>query len=606
MSLAAWTLSYMRPYRVRMAALAVIALVQIALGLLSPWPLKLVVDNVLGGQPLPAVLQGPIAALAGDSRLGILIVVVAAGLLLQLVGQVVAMTNTQVQVDTGQRMVYSLRERLLTHLQSLSLRHHISTRTADSVYRLEADAYCVHDLVMSGMLPLATALLTLGAMFFVLLKLHVTLALLSLVVVPFLFVSLRYYSKRMVDRAEHVKQLESKLIERLYEILSSIKVVKGFAREPHELERFSTSGAETMHARLRYTWQQSLFTMLVSAITMTGTALVLGVGGALVLRGELTVGELLVVMAYLASVYGPLSSIAHTTGLLQNAIASARRVREIFAVTPEAHEVPGAIDAPAAAVEIRFEHVSFAYDSDRPILDDISFVARPGEMVALVGLTGAGKSTLVSLIPRFFEATSGRVLVDGVDVRQYRLRSLRERIAIVLQDALLFGGSVADNIRYGRLDASDEEIEQAARAAHAHDFVKRLRDGYRTPLAEAGGSLSGGERQRLSIARALLKNAPLLILDEPTSSLDALSEEAVFAALRRLRSGRTTMVIAHRLSTIRDADRILVLHEGRISAQGTHAELLESSVLYRRMCARLSVGKSLDEPETVDELMQAG
>jgi ABC-type multidrug transport system fused ATPase/permease subunit len=596
----------MRPYRVRMAALAVIALVQIALGLLSPWPLKLVVDNVLGGQPLPAVLQGPIAALAGDSRLGILIVVVAAGLLLQLVGQVVAMTNTQVQVDTGQRMVYSLRERLLTHLQSLSLRHHISTRTADSVYRLEADAYCVHDLVMSGMLPLATALLTLGAMFFVLLKLHVTLALLSLVVVPFLFVSLRYYSKRMVDRAEHVKQLESKLIERLYEILSSIKVVKGFAREPHELERFSTSGAETMHARLRYTWQQSLFTMLVSAITMTGTALVLGVGGALVLRGELTVGELLVVMAYLASVYGPLSSIAHTTGLLQNAIASARRVREIFAVTPEAHEVPGAIDAPAAAVEIRFEHVSFAYDSDRPILDDISFVARPGEMVALVGLTGAGKSTLVSLIPRFFEATSGRVLVDGVDVRQYRLRSLRERIAIVLQDALLFGGSVADNIRYGRLDASDEEIEQAARAAHAHDFVKRLRDGYRTPLAEAGGSLSGGERQRLSIARALLKNAPLLILDEPTSSLDALSEEAVFAALRRLRSGRTTMVIAHRLSTIRDADRILVLHEGRISAQGTHAELLESSVLYRRMCARLSVGKSLDEPETVDELMQAG
>ena len=606
MSLAAWTLSYMRPYRVRMAALAVIALVQIALGLLSPWPLKLVVDNVLGGQPLPAVLQGPIAALAGDSRLGVLIVVVAAGLLLQLIGQVVAMTNTQVQVDTGQRMVYSLRERLLTHLQSLSLRHHISTRTADSVYRLEADAYCVHDLVMSGMLPLITAVLTLGAMFFVLLNLHVTLALLSLVVVPFLFVSLRYYSKRMVDRAEHVKQLESKLIERLYEILSSIKVVKGFAREPHELERFSRSGAETMNARLSYTWQQSLFTMLVSAITMTGTALVLGVGGSLVLRGELTVGELLVVMAYLASVYGPLSSIAHTTGLLQNAIASARRVREIFAVMPEAHEAPGAVDAPARAVEIRFEHVSFAYDSDRPILDDISFVARPGEMVALVGLTGAGKSTLVSLIPRFFEPTSGRVLVDGVDVRQYRLRSLREKIAIVLQDALLFGGSVADNIRYGRLDASEEEVEQAARAAHAHEFVKRLRDGYQTPLAEAGGSLSGGERQRLSIARALLKNAPLLILDEPTSSLDALSEEAVFAALRRLRAGRTTLVIAHRLSTIRDADRILVLHEGRISAQGTHTELLESSVLYRGMCARLSVGRSLDEPETVDELMQAG
>jgi ATP-binding cassette subfamily B protein/subfamily B ATP-binding cassette protein MsbA len=606
MSLAAWTLSYMRPYRARMAALAVIALAQIALGLLSPWPLKLVVDNILGGQPLPAPVAEPIRALAGDSRVGMLLVVVGAGLLLQLLAQIVSMTNTQVQVDTGQRMVYSLRARLLAHLQALALRHHISTRTADSVYRLEADAYCVHDLVMSGLLPLATAVLTLGAMFIVLLNLHVALALLSLTVVPFLFVSLRYYSRRMVDRAERVKQLESKLIERLYEILSSIRVVKSFAREPHELERFSSAGAETMNARLRYTWQESLFTVLVSVITMTGTALVLAVGGSLVLRGELTLGELLVVMAYLASLYGPLSSIAHTTGLLQNAIASARRVREIFAVVPEGHDAPHAIEAPARLGEIRFEHVSFSYNEDRPILDDVSFVARPGEVVALVGLTGAGKSTMVSLIPRFFEPTHGRVLIDGVDSRKYRLRSLRERIAIVLQDAVLFGGTVGDNIRYGRLDSTEAEIEEAARAAHAHEFVRRLPQGYQTPIAEAGASLSGGERQRLSIARALLKNAPILILDEPTSSLDALSEEAVFAALRRLRHGRTTIVIAHRLSTIRDANRILVLHEGRIIAQGTHAELLESSDLYRRMCARLSVGRSLDEPETVDELMQAG
>jgi ABC-type multidrug transport system fused ATPase/permease subunit len=226
-------------------------------------------------------------------------------------------------------------------------------------------------------------------------------------------------------------------------------------------------------------------------------------------------------------------------------------------------------------------------------------------MVALVGLTGAGKSTLASLIPRFFEPTSGRVLIDGVDVSQYRLRSLRERIALVLQDAMLFGGSVAENIRYGRLDATDEEVEQAAKAAHAHEFIMRLPNGYDTPLAEAGGSLSGGERQRLGIARALLKDAPILILDEPTSSLDALSEEMVFSALRRLREGRTTVVIAHRLSTIRDANRILVLHEGRIAAQGTHQELLAANELYRRMCERLSVGRSLDEPETVDELIQA-
>jgi ATP-binding cassette subfamily B protein/subfamily B ATP-binding cassette protein MsbA len=589
-----------------MAFLAVIALTQIMLGLLSPWPLKIVVDNVLGGQPLPPHLAEKVRALAGDSRVGLLLATVAAGLLLQLVSQVVSMANTQVQVDTGQRMVYSLRAQLLAHLQALALRHHIAARTADSVYRLEADAYCVHDLVMSGVLPLLTSVLTLVAMFVVLLNVNVVLALLSLTVVPFLFVSLRYYSRRMIDRAEHVKQLESKLVERLYEILSSIKVVKSFAREPHELERFSNSGADTMTARLRYTWQESVFTLLVSAITMTGTALVLAVGGSLVLRGDITVGELLVAMAYLASVYGPLASIAHTTGLLQNAVASARRVREIFSLVPEAHDAHTAVEAPASACEIRFEHVSFSYSDDRPILDDVSFVARPGEMVALVGLTGAGKSTLVSLIPRFFEPTRGRVLIDGIDIRQYRLRSLRERIAIVLQDAVLFGSTIGENIRYGRLDASDAEVEQAARAAHAHEFVKRLRQGYETPIAEAGASLSGGERQRLSIARALLKDAPILILDEPTSALDALSEGAVFAALRRLKSGRTTLVIAHRLSTVCDADRILLLHEGRVVAQGTHSQLLTSSELYRRMCARLSVGHSLDEPETVDELMQAG
>jgi ATP-binding cassette, subfamily B, bacterial len=239
------------------------------------------------------------------------------------------------------------------------------------------------------------------------------------------------------------------------------------------------------------------------------------------------------------------------------------------------------------------------------VLHDIDFEAKPGQMVALVGLTGAGKTTLVSLIPRFYDATQGRVLIDGVDVRQYRIRSLREKIAIVLQDPVLFSGSISDNLRYGRLDATPQEIEEAGRAAHAHEFVARLPKSYETEIAEAGGGLSGGERQRLSVARAILKNAPILILDEPTSSLDAISEEIVFAALRRLRAGRTTIVIAHRLSTVRDADRILVLDGGRIAAQGRHEELLKSSQLYRRMCARLSVGKSLDEPESVDELIEA-
>jgi ATP-binding cassette subfamily B protein len=266
---------------------------------------------------------------------------------------------------------------------------------------------------------------------------------------------------------------------------------------------------------------------------------------------------------------------------------------------------PDAVDATAVRGDIRFEDVGFTYPSGAQVLHDIAFEAKPGEMIALVGLTGAGKTTLVSLIPRFFDATTGRVLVDGVDVRRYRVRALREKIAIVLQDPVLFSGSIADNICYGRLDATREEIIQAARAAHAHEFISRLPKGYDTEIAEAGGGLSGGERQRLSVARAILKNAPILILDEPTSSLDAISEEIVFAALRRLRAGRTTIVIAHRLSTVRDADRILVLDGGQIAAQGRHDELLKTSQLYRRMCARLSVGKSLDDPETVDELIEA-
>jgi ATP-binding cassette subfamily B protein len=325
MSLAAFTWSCLRPYRGRVALLATIATINVGLGVLAPWPLKLVIDNVLGGQPLPGSLQSIGVAVAGDSAAGLLIAVVVGGLLLQVLTQVLSMINVQVQVDTGQRLVYSLRARLLAHLQALALRHHIVTRTADSVYRLEADAYCVHDLVMTGLFSLFTSVLTLAAMFLVLLSLDASLALLSLAVIPLLYASLRYYSTRMVDRAQHVKEMESRLVDRLYEILSGIKVVKSFAREPHELERFADTGRETMSARLRYTWQESTFTLIVALITLSGTALVLGVGGLHVLRGELTVGGLLVVIAYLAAVYGPLSSIAHTTGKLQNELAARAR-----------------------------------------------------------------------------------------------------------------------------------------------------------------------------------------------------------------------------------------------------------------------------------------
>jgi ATP-binding cassette subfamily B protein/subfamily B ATP-binding cassette protein MsbA len=600
-------LGFLRPHRRAVVILSVLLVVQVALGALQPWPLKIVIDNVLNSaeHPLPAPVAPAVNAVTGGSIVVLLVMVVVGGVLLQVLNQFVTAYGTQLQVDTGQRMVYSLRARLFEHLESLSLHHHVTTSTGDAVYRIDADAYSIENLVMSGLIPLATSVVSLVVMFAILVGLDPLVALLALTIVPFLFLSLRYYMRTLVAQNERVKELESKLVERLFEVFSAIRLVKSFAREAIEARRFTRFGDEVMQARIGLTWQEALFGAAVGTITLLGTALVIGVGGMRVLQGSMTVGELTVVIAYLSAVYGPLSEIAHTSGTLQSAVAGVRRVRAMLALEPEQADAPGAVDARDVTGEIRYEGVGFSYPDGTRVLTNIGFDAHPGQLVALVGLTGAGKTTLVSLLPRFYDPTEGRILVDGRDAREYGLRSLRERIAIVLQDPVLFAGTIADNLRYGRLDATDEEVEAAARAAHAHDFIMRLPKQYQTSIAEAGGGLSGGERQRLSVARAVLKDAPILILDEPTSSLDAISEEIVFAALRRLRAGRTTIVIAHRLSTVKDADRILVLDGGRIVAQGRHEELLGTSQLYRRMCARLSVGRSLDEPETVDEVMQA-
>jgi ATP-binding cassette subfamily B protein/subfamily B ATP-binding cassette protein MsbA len=583
---------------------AALLLTDVALNALQPWPLKFVIDYVLPGAALPAALARVVPSSLLASRITLLVYIVAGGALLQVLNQFVSVWATQVQVDTGQRMVYDLRYRLFRHLQALGLDHHLATKTGDSVYRIDVDAYAIENLLIGGF-PLATSVTTLIVMFAILLKKDVVVALLSLAVVPFLYLSLRYYMTTLLSREERVKELESSLVGRLYETFSSMRLVKSFAREDHETRRYARAGDDTMAARISLTWQQSVFSALITTITILGTGLVVIVGGLHVMRGEMTVGDLWIVIAYLGAVYGPLSAIAHASGQLQGAVAGVKRLRAAFDTIPEAQDPPDAVDATRLRGLIQFEGVGFSYGDGTRVLDDITFNAHPGEMVALVGLTGAGKTTLVSLIPRLYDATSGRVLIDGIDVRRYKVGQLRERIAIVLQEPVLFSGSIADNLRYGKLNATAEEIERAAQAAHAHVFVSRLAKGYETEIAEAGGTLSGGERQRLSVARALLKDAPILILDEPTSSLDAISEEIVFSALRRLRTGRTTIVIAHRLSTVRDANRILVLDGGRIAAQGTHEELLKSSELYQRMCARLTVGRSLDEPETVDELIQA-
>jgi ABC-type multidrug transport system fused ATPase/permease subunit len=440
---------------------------------------------------------------------------------------------------------------------------------------------------MRGLFPIVFSAVTLAAMFIVLAGIDLQLALVSLAVVPFLFLWLRIYGQRMRPAAHRAKELESAMVQRLQETIASFRLVKSYGREDFEQHRFATAAERALHARLNTTRQESIFATMVGGLSIAGTSLVVLIGGLSVLHGRITLGTLLLLIAYLALVYGPLCGIANTTGAIQQAIASARRVRETLALVPEPLAA-GTVDAQVIQRgEVKFERVTFAYDTGAPVLDGLTFTARPGELVALVGLSGAGKTTAVSLITRLHEATGGRILIDGIDIRDFTLASLRRRVAVVLQEALVISGTVRENLRYGRMDATDEEIEAAGRAAEAHEFILGLPQGYETLLGEGGQGLSGGQRQRLGIARAFVKNAPLLILDEPTASLDTVGEARIFETLRRLQAGRTTFVIAHRLSTVRNADRILVIDGGRVAGDGRHEELVRTNGLYARLAQQM-------------------
>src|SRR4051812_6948330 len=538
--------------------------------------MKTIVDQALGSQPPSAWLLRLPGVHAGD-RVSLLIAIAVAGVAGQFLHQGVLMSHTRLFTVTGHRGTRGLRQHLFMHLQALSLLHHSRLPVGEAVHRLEADAGSLEQLLLRGAFPMTFSALTLIAMFGVLARIDVALTLVAMAVLPFMFVWIRWGARRLRPGAEHTRRLESRLTARLHESFAAIRLIKSFAREPYEGQRFSGEADAAMQARIGLTTGEAAFSLVVGGLTVIGTTLVVVAGGVLVLRGRLTVGTLLVALAYLGFVYGPLSGIANTAGSMQQALAGVARVRQTLAIAAEPAD-DGHRPVSRLIGRVTFEHVSFAYDG-RPVITDVSVDIAPGELVALVGRSGAGKTTLVSLIPRFYEAAEGRVSIDGIEVGAMRLADLRRQVAIVQQDAILMSGSVAANILYGRLEATPADVVQAVRDAHAEDFILDMPDGYATELGPGGLTLSGGQRQRLSIARAFLKDAPILILDEPTAALDLISARAVGDALQRLRRGRTTFVIAHHLSTVQDADRILVMDRGRIVASGRHDELIDGSPL---------------------------
>jgi ATP-binding cassette, subfamily B, bacterial len=570
---------YLRPYKRLAGASVAMSVFTVLVGLLAPWPLAILIDSVLQGKPLPSVLR---PLLGGWGREGILVFAVVGGLGLTVISNAVTVVNEYVNTKLDQRMVLDLRSDMFQHAQRLSQSFHDKSRTGALMYRINNQAAAVGSIAVA-MPPLGQSVLTLLGMFVITFRINAELALIALSVVPFIYYSTGYYASRIEPRLYAVRNLEGQSLSIVHEAMAMLRVIVAFGREQHEYTRFREQGETAVRARVGVTVRQTLFSLAVNTITACGSALVLGFGAHEVLRGRLTVGELLVVISYISSVYRPLQDISHTIGSLQERFISLRGALALLDRHPEIVDSPLAKSIDRAAGRITFDHVGFSYRGRVDTLVDIAFEASPGERIGIVGPTGAGKTTLVALIPRFYDPNRGRVLLDGVDIRDLTLESVRRQISLVHQEPLLFTGTIAENIRYGRLDATQDEVEEAARNANAHAFIERLPDGYRTVLGERGVLLSGGERQRISVARAFLKEAPILILDEPTSSIDSKTEGVILDALDRLMDNRTSFMIAHRLSTVRYADRILVVDEGRLVEHGAHEDLIARDGLYRQL-----------------------
>jgi ABC-type multidrug transport system fused ATPase/permease subunit len=540
--------------------------------LLAPWPMKLIFDQVLLGKPLPEYLS-PVAGVMGHGPAVALAVLAAALVVVALASAVFAFYQMFLTSRIGYRMVYALRSELFDHLQRLSLSFHNRSRTGELLNKVTSDTNILKDVYAESALTFLTSTLTIGSMFVVMFSLDWKLALVVLATFPVLFFTLFHVLKAVRKSARRQRRNEGKVASRIGELLMSVPLVQAFGRESYERERFESETAESMEESIRTARREAAATRLVDLVSAAGTAVGVLVGGYRVLDGAMTPGDLLVFVAYIREIYKPVRTMARISARFSKATVSAERISEILEIEPEITDAPDAVEAHGLRGEIVFDNVSFGYEPGKPILRDVSFRIPAGRRVALVGASGAGKSTIANLILRLYDTTGGRVLVDGVDVRRYRRESLRREIGVVLQDTILFGTTIRENIAYGKPEATDEEIEQAAREVHAHEFIASLPDGYDEELGEGGGTLSGGQRQRISLARALVKRPAILIMDEPTSAVDADAEALIRQAVHHLQEGKTTLLIAHQLYSVQGADWILVLKDGGIVEQGTHADL---------------------------------
>ena len=567
-----------------MLALAFLAVLgEAATDLLEPWPLKIVFDYVFGSKRMPAWMSTIIGSTFGLDKVSILHFAVLAVIVIAVAGALSSYFEKYLTTSVGQWVMHDLRRVLYHHIQRLSLAYHDQKPTGALISTVTSDIDAIQDFISQALLGILVNILTLVGMLLVMFYLNWRFTLIALSVTPFLFIVVYTYTRRIKKASRELRKKEGEVISVVAEVLNSIRVVKAFAREDYEEARLAQQSLENVEVALKARSLKAKLAPVVQVIVAVGTCLVLWYGVNLVMTGQLTSGSLLVFLLYLGKMYKPMRDLSKMTDTLSKAAVGYERIHEVVETEDTVRNLPGARKAPDFKGAIEFQHVYFAYANNYGTLNDINLRVEAGQLAALVGPTGAGKTTIASLIGRFYDPQKGMVKIDGEDIRRYKLKSLRRQMRFVLQDTLLFRAPVWQNIAYGRPEASRAEILRAAEMANAHEFIKDMPQQYDTMVGEKGVTLSGGQRQRIAIARAIIRNAPILILDEPSSGLDAASEELVFEALGRLMAGRTTIVIAHRLATIRRADVIFVIEHGTIAERGTHDALLATGGLYSHL-----------------------